>query len=153
MQKENLCKPLNKSDFEKVLEPIHKTYWQKAYKKLSAKMSSLRSSLKRRSEQYDVKFEISSQEIRELFMEAYGEGCKYCDKQLTFRTIACDHIIPLSKEGPSTKENLQLICRTCNTRKGPLNEQDFTVLIQLIGELPEELSSYVMKKLAKGGRY
>ena len=41
--------PPNKEEFKKVLEPIHKTYWQKAYKKLASKMSSLKSSLKRRS--------------------------------------------------------------------------------------------------------
>jgi 5-methylcytosine-specific restriction endonuclease McrA len=154
MRKENgSIVQLNKTDFQSVLEPIHRTYWQKAYKKLSAKMSSLKGSLKRRSEHYEVEFNISSQEIRELFVEVYGQGCKYCDKQLTFRTIACDHIIPLSKDGKSTKENLQLICRTCNTRKGPLNESDFKVLIQLVQELPDELSTYVMRKLAKGGRY
>ena len=154
MQKESSSQNLlDKNHFKKVLEPVHRTYWQKAYKKLSSKMSSLRSSLKRRSEKYEVEFNISAQEIRELFYDVYGKGCAYCDKQLTFRTIACDHIIPLSKQGVTTKENLQLICRTCNTRKGPLDEQDFVVLIQLISELPEELSSYVMRKLAKGGRY
>ena len=145
--------PPSKKEFEKVLEPIHKTYWQKAYKKLASKMSSLKSSLKRRSEQYEVKFDITSGDIRTLFYVTYGKGCIYCNKQLTFRTIACDHIIPLSKGGPSTTKNLQLICKTCNTRKGPLNEEDFQLLIQLIGDLPEELSAYVMKKLAKGGRY
>lgn len=145
--------PPSKDEFKDVLEPIHKTYWQKAYKKLSSKMSSLKSSLKRRSEQYEVDFKITSGDIRTLFYTVYGKGCKYCDKQLTFRTIACDHIIPLSKGGPSTRKNLQLICRTCNTRKGPLNEKDFELLIQLISDLPEELNLYVMKKLAKGGRY
>ena len=34
-----------------------------------------------------------------------------------------------------------------------LNEKDFELLIQLISDLPEELNLYVMKKLAKGGRY
>ena len=145
--------PPNKEEFKKVLEPIHKTYWQKAYKKLASKMSSLKSSLKRRSEQYDVKFDIDAADIRVMFYTSYGKGCKYCGKQLTFRTIACDHIIPLTKGGPSNKKNLQLICKTCNSRKRPLNEKDFTLLIQLIGDLPEELSLYVMKKLAKGGRY
>ena len=154
MEKENSSSILlNKDDLKKVLEPVHRTYWQKAYAKLSTKMSSLKGSLKKRSKDYGVEFEISSQEIRQLFMEIYGKGCVYCDKQLTFRTIACDHIVPLSKDGKSTKENLQLICRTCNTRKGPLDEKDFVVLIQLVGELPDELRSYVMRKLAKGGRY
>ena len=154
MEKENSSSILlNKDDFKKVLEPVHRTYWQKAYTKLSTKMSSLKGSLKKRSKDYGVEFEISSQEIRQLFMEIYGKGCVYCDKQLTFRTIACDHIVPLSKNGKSTKENLQLICRTCNTRKGPLDEKDFVVLIQLVEELPDELRSYVMRKLAKGGRY
>jgi len=153
MELEEISSILSKSNFEKVLEPIHKTYWNKAYKKLSSKMSSLKGSLKRRSIQYDVKFDITSKDIRTLFYDAYGKGCRYCTKQLTFRTIACDHIIPLSKGGDSTIENLQLICRTCNTRKGPLNEDDFTILIELVGELPDELKAYVMKKLAKGGRY
>ena len=153
MPKDAILSLPSKTDFEKVLEPIHKTYWKKAYKKLSSKMSSLRCSLKRRSEQYDVEFNITSRDIRELFYTIYGNGCRYCTKQLTFRTIACDHIIPLSKGGPSIKENLQLICRTCNTRKGPLQEKDFSLLIQLVEELPDELRTYVMKKLAKGGRY
>ena len=49
---------LDKNKFKDVLYPIHKTYWQKAYKKLSAKMSTLYSSLKRRSEDYSVEFNI-----------------------------------------------------------------------------------------------
>ena len=144
---------LSKTDFKDKLVPIHRTFWKQSYKKLSSKMSSLRGSLKRRSLEYDVTFEISSGQIREMFYEMYGQKCKYCEKVLTFRTIACDHIVPLSKGGDTIAENLQLICKTCKTRKGPLDEEDFNILIQLIQELPAELSMYVMKKLAKGGRY
>ena len=144
---------LDKNKFKDVLYPIHKTYWQKAYKKLSAKMSTLYSSLKRRSEEHSVEFSIERNDIRKLFYTTYGNSCKYCSRQLNYRNIACDHIIPLSKEGPTTIKNLQLICNACNTRKGPLDEDDFDVLIQLVQELPDEISAYVMKKLAKGGRY
>lgn len=144
---------LKKDDFKEVLHGVHKTYWQKAYKKLSAKMSTLYSSLKRRSEQYDVLFDISRDEIRQMFIDIYGAQCKYCEKVLNFRTIACDHIIPLVKGGITTKENLQLICKSCNTRKGPLDEGDFSILIELVNELPSEIRNYVLKKLAKGGRY
>ena len=116
-------------------------------------MSTNKRSIKRNSAQYEVNFTTDAAAVRVMFYTSYGKGCRYCDKQLTFRTIACDHIIPLTKGGPSNQKNLQLICKTCNTRKGPLDEKDFTLLIQLIGDLPEELSLYVMKKLAKGGRY
>ena len=116
-------------------------------------MSTLKSSLKRRSIDYDVEYNIDSNDIRKMFYDIYGKECKYCEKKLNFRTIACDHIVPLSKGGPTTVENLQLICKACNTRKGPLDEEDFNILIQLIQELPAEISMYVMKKLAKGGRY
>lgn len=144
---------LSKIDFQTILEPIHRTHWKSAYRKLSRKMSSLKGGLMRRSKECNVQCNISGDDIRKLFYDSYGKGCKYCDRQLKLNTIACDHIIPLSKGGDSTVENLQLICRSCNARKGPLNEPDFAILIQLILELPDEISRYVMKKLAKGGRY
>ena len=144
---------MKKEDFRTVLQPVHGAYWQRAYKKLLRKISTLKSSLKRRSIENDVKFEIELVELKKMFLDIYGTECRYCSKILTFRNIACDHIIPLSKSGDSVVENLQLICKTCNTRKGPLDEQDFTMLIDLVIELPEEISEYVMRKLAKGGRY
>ena len=144
---------MKKEQFESKLKPIHKTFWNRAYKRLSSKMSTLMSSLKRRRKEAGVKCTIDKGDIRRMFYDVYGCGCKYCDKRLDYRNIACDHIIPLVKNGPSTKENLQLICKTCNTRKGPLDEKDFLLLIQLVNELPDELTNYVMRKLAKGGRY
>jgi len=144
---------MNKEDFKVVLIPIHGNYWQRAYKKLSAKISNLKSSLKRRAVEYDVKFKIGLPELKKMFLDVYGLQCKYCTKVLTYRNIACDHIVPLSKGGDSVADNLQLICKSCNMRKGPLDEEDFSLLLQLVIELPDELSEYVMRKLAKGGRY
>ena len=144
---------INKQDFKKVLVPVHGTHWQRAYKKLLRKISALKSSLKRRALESGTKFDIELNQLKQMFLDIYGNDCKYCDKKLNYRNIACDHVIPLTKGGDSLVENLQLICRTCNTRKGPLDEQDFSLLVDLVMELPEELSTYVMRKLAKGGRY
>lgn len=144
---------ITKEEFKKVLHPVHKTFWKKAYTKLTRKMSGVKSSLKIRSKENNVKFDITLDEIKQMFYKEYGKECKYCDKKLNIRTIACDHIVPLVKGGDSVVSNLQLICRTCNTRKGPLDEEDFSILIQLVSELPEEINKYVMRKLAKGGRF
>ena len=32
--------------------------------------------------------------------------------------LCCDHIVPESKGGPTTFENLQTMCRPCNSKKG-----------------------------------
>ena len=144
---------ISKQDFEPVLRKVHNTFWKKAYQKLSRKISSLKGSLKKRAEDSNLLFDVELEELKQLFLDNYGEECKYCSKKLSIYNIACDHIIPVAKGGDSTIKNLQLICGTCNRRKGHLDEKDFVLLIQLVQELPEELCSYVMKKLAKGGRY
>ena len=143
----------DKETFKEVLEPHHRTYWKIAYTKLQRKMQSLKSSLKKRSEDADVKFDISMEDLREMFFTKYGKSCKYCRRKLTIRNMVCDHIIPLSKSGASVINNLQLICKSCNTRKGPLDEKDFEELMFWVETLKEETRDYVLRKLAKGGRY
>ncbi len=144
---------ITKAQFQVVLEPVHRTFWKQAYKKLRRKISSLKSSLKKRSETAGVDCNVTVEELELMFYESYGKQCKYCPKVLNIRTIACDHIVPLAKEGPSIVDNLQLICRTCNTRKGPLDESDFMNIMDWVREQPEELCDYLLRKLAKGGRY
>ena len=41
--------------------------------------------------------------------------CTYCGSD---KDLQIDHIIPVSKGGRTEKENLQPLCRTCNTQKG-----------------------------------
>ena len=143
----------DKETFREVLEPHHRTYWKIAYTKLQRKMQSLKSSLKKRSEESGVLFMIDMSELREMFYDTYGEGCKYCKRKMVYRNMVCDHIIPLAKGGDSVKENLQLICKSCNTRKGPLDEEEFEYLMKWVDHLKDETKEYVLRKLAKGGRY
>ena len=146
-------KKIKNKDFKKILQPIHKNHTERMYKKLKAKMYTLRQSLRKRSLEHDVEFDITIDEIKELFWEAYGKECKYCGRKLTLKTIAGDHKVPLSKNGPSTKQNIQLICKVCNTRKGALHERDFKILLEWLDIQSEELRNYVLRKLSKGGRY
>tara|TARA_R100000789_G_C2937518_1_gene131026 strand:+ start:101 stop:538 length:438 start_codon:yes stop_codon:yes gene_type:complete len=145
---------MNKKErFRSVLEPIHKTYWERVYKKLAQKMSALKSSLKRRSYDHGVIYDVSLSEIEDLFYKNYGKQCKYCETKLRINNMVCDHIVPIAKEGDSVMENLQLICRSCNSRKGPLDEEDFKKLVDWVNTLTLEVKQYVLRKLAKGGRY
>ena len=149
----HLIMKYDKEAFQEVLEPHHRTYWKIAYTKLQRKMQSLKSSLKKRSEISEVLFDVSMDELRTIFYTEYGKPCRYCSRKMTLRNMVCDHIIPLAKGGDSVIKNLQLICKSCNTRKGPLDEKDFEELIQWVETLKDETKAYVLRKLAKGGRY
>jgi 5-methylcytosine-specific restriction endonuclease McrA len=44
--------------------------------------------------------------------------CQYCSVVLTAAELTLDHVIPRSRGGPSTWENLVACCHECNRKKG-----------------------------------
>ena len=44
--------------------------------------------------------------------------CQYCGRRPTLRELNVDHVIPRSRGGQDSWENLVVSCRTCNLRKG-----------------------------------
>lgn len=53
------------------------------------------------------------------FIYARDNGfCKLCGGNVDVASMTIDHIIPLSKGGSHTEENLQLAHRGCNSKKG-----------------------------------
>ena len=134
--------------FSKKLKKHHGTFAKKTFHRLMKKSSTLRSTLKRRSKEYEVEFNISLEEVRELLYRVYGKKCSYCDYKLLVSNMACDHIIPLSLGGNSTPENLQMICGRCNTRKGPLTDRNFRKILKWLDRQNGELKRYVLRKLS-----
>lgn len=46
-----------------------------------------------------------------------GHACQACNKNVPDHEIEFDHIIPYSRGGPTSVENLRLLCRSCNRKK------------------------------------
>jgi len=44
--------------------------------------------------------------------------CQVCYQYVPDTEVEFDHVIPYSKGGPTTAENVRLLCRTCNRKKG-----------------------------------
>ena len=58
------------------------------------------------------------QKHRKAVGDAQGWKCKFCQRDISAKgSSALDHIIPIARGGTSEADNLQLLCRRCNTRK------------------------------------
>ena len=134
--------------FNRKLKKNHGTYAKKTFHRLMKKSSTLRSTLKRRSKEYEVEFNISLEEVRELLYRVYGKQCNYCNSKLLVSNMVCDHIMPLSLGGNSTPCNLQMICGRCNTRKGPLTDRNFRKLLKWLDRQEYDLRKYVLRKMS-----
>ena len=51
--------------------------------------------------------------------------CMYCGSRVRRDLFDLDHKNPVSRGGTNRKSNFQLLCRTCNTRKGSLTDREF----------------------------
>jgi hypothetical protein len=52
--------------------------------------------------------------VRHRVLERDGFACVYCGDQDSFE---CDHVIPRSRGGLSTEDNLVAACKACNSSK------------------------------------
>ncbi len=141
------------NDWEKKFLPKlkkwHGTHSKIVFHKLMKKSSTLKTSLKKRSKEYEVEFNISLKEIREAMYKVYGKGCRYCNEPIKIQNMVCDHIMPISLGGTSTPDNLQLICNRCNRRKGPLTHRQFSKLLVFLKKQSKVMADYILRKLSK----
>ena len=46
-----------------------------------------------------------------------GQMCQICHKNVSDSELEFDHVIPFSKGGPVSVENLRVLCSDCNGKK------------------------------------
>lgn len=60
-------------------------------------------------------------------------SCRYCGKKFRPVELSMDHIIPLSRGGRSTKENLVPCCKDCNNKKKNLLPVEWNDYLDWLG--------------------
>ncbi len=65
-----------------------------------------------RPPRHDVKFSRHNIYIRD------GNRCQYCGKRFSTSELSLDHVVPLSRGGISSWDNVVCACLPCNVRKG-----------------------------------
>jgi 5-methylcytosine-specific restriction endonuclease McrA len=134
------------------MKTVHKRNIAARAKKFLRKLDNVKNGMVARSKKEGVKCTITLQEIRQIAYDAYGTECKYSKRQLISDNMVFDHIIPMSKDGPSTKDNIQAISKFANNLKGSLKEEHMYLLLEWLDKLPEEFRKDITIRLAGGKR-
>ena len=75
--------------------------------------------------------------------------CQYCSART--RDLTIDHVIPRSRGGPHTWENLVSACKTCNHRKGGKNLSDTRMRLARIPREPKSNIYYMVHRFLEHG--
>lgn len=75
----------------------------------------------RRARKNSVVSTLAASDLKEIRDKAKGR-CFYCRVK---GPLALDHIIPICKGGPHSRDNVVMACRSCNSSKGPKDPMKF----------------------------
>ena len=64
-------------------------------------------------------------DVKQDLYRRQGGQCMYCGARQRMDLMDVDHKRPLSRGGSNGRRNLQLLCRTCNARKGNKTDREF----------------------------
>ena len=99
-------------------EPINFTQWKRAVVLLLKEKAQVLSSRVIRLIDY-VKIPLNrimiQKPTRALIYQRDDNTCQYCGSQ---KKLTVDHVIPRSRGGQDTWENMVVACSSCNTKKG-----------------------------------
>lgn len=71
--------------------------------------------------------------------------CQYCGDRFPMSELTCDHVIPRSKGGSSSWENLVTACGPCNRRKGNRTPEQAQMNLRKPPRQPETLPPHAYR--------
>jgi 5-methylcytosine-specific restriction endonuclease McrA len=73
---------------------------------------------------------VSANELKKIYKRQQGK-CMYCGKRLRGRLYHIDHIVPLSRGGIHSVENMQLTCPQCNISKHARTHEEYLEYLRI----------------------
>lgn len=106
-----------------------KGYQKKYYQTEAGKIKIYLKVYKRRARLKQVIHEDYKDWLKELLSHKYFI-CHWCGKKFSIDKLTLDHVIPISKGGSDTKENLVPACKHCNSTKQARDPEEFNLTLQ-----------------------
>lgn len=72
-------------------------------------------------------------------MQFVGLQCPYCSSPMALPTR--DHVVPRSRCGPDTAENVVMACRPCNNDKGNMLVEEWIAALRQAGDVRASIVS------------
>lgn len=114
-------------------EPLHQTSWKRArvlvYKEKAHVVSSRTIRLKNYVKVPQTKM-VAGKPTRTLILKRDNHTCQYCDYKGPNLTI--DHILPKSRGGQDTWQNLVACCYDCNNCKDNRTPEEWAVALKKV---------------------
>lgn len=98
---------------------------------------------------YDLKA-VSIEEMMNWMQKSHT--CEYCFQEIAIKDYSVDHRLPLARGGKNDYSNLHLICKSCNSMKGQLTEEEFILLRAFLKDKPD-MEADVTRRLKAGGGF
>jgi 5-methylcytosine-specific restriction endonuclease McrA len=76
--------------------------------------------------------------------------CPYCLRKMQWNELSFDHMMPSSRGGANSSDNLVLCCNVCNRQKGNLTVEEYKALLVFLEGWPIMKES-VLLRLRAGG--
>lgn len=108
--------------------PKTKIYQSKYRESERGKVKRRISNAKRRATKVSTASPTIDSYIQSLY-DSPDKCCSYCDSK---DNLSIDHIIPLSRNGTHTEDNVELVCLPCNIQKGNKNKDEYMQFLKSI---------------------
>ena len=76
-------------------------------------------------------FTYQEKKIIDNFKNNNKKVCIYCGKKLELNNTTCDHLVPISRGGKTTIENLGLCDEHCNVEKSDMTPEEYITYLEL----------------------
>ncbi len=127
-----------------IVDKFHGNCREVTRKKLAKKLTAAKTT-------WAKKNNTTPEEIEERIINVIGSPCKYCFEIIDAKNISIDHDNPLSRGGENDVNNIRLICKRCNVRKGKLNGLEYSMILKILRKMEKDAREYILNKLSLRG--